>query len=63
MEMVIANRFRRNDRVLVPTNGKFGERVAHMCDECCNLKHMKYEWGRAIFTKWKQNWKKESMKR
>ena len=28
MEMVIANRFRPNDRVLVPTNGKFGERVA-----------------------------------
>ena len=32
MEMVVANRFRRNDRVLVPTNGKFGERVAEMCD-------------------------------
>lgn len=48
MEMVIANRFRRNDRVLVPTNGKFGERVAHMCDRYCNLKHMKYEWGRAF---------------
>ena len=30
MEMVMANRFRPNDRVLVPTNGKFGERVAEM---------------------------------
>lgn len=48
MEMVIANRFRTNDRVLVPTNGKFGERVAEMCDRYCNLKHMKYEWGRAF---------------
>ena len=28
MEMIIANRFRSNDLVLVPTNGKFGERVA-----------------------------------
>ena len=27
MEMIIANRFRTNDLVLVPTNGKFGERV------------------------------------
>ena len=25
MEMIIANRFRSNDLVLVPTNGKFGE--------------------------------------
>ena len=48
MEMVVANRFRRNDRVLVPTNGKFGERVAEMCDRYCNLKHMRYEWGRAF---------------
>ena len=37
-----------NDRVLVPTNGKFGERVAEMCDRYCNLKHMRYEWGRAF---------------
>ena len=48
MEMVVSNRFRRNDRVLVPTNGKFGERVAEMCDRYCNLKHMRYEWGRAF---------------
>ena len=31
MEMIIAKRFRTNDLVLVPTNGKFGERVAEMC--------------------------------
>lgn len=48
MEMVIANRFRPNDLVLVPTNGKFGERVAEMCSRFCNVKHIKYEWGRAF---------------
>ena len=48
MEMVIANRFRSNDLVLVPTNGKFGERVAEMCQRFCNVKHLKYEWGRAF---------------
>ena len=36
MEMVIANRFRNNDLVLVPTNGKFGERVADICRQFCN---------------------------
>jgi aspartate aminotransferase-like enzyme len=48
MEMVIANRFRTNDLVLVPTNGKFGERVAEICSRFCNVKHIKYEWGRAF---------------
>ncbi len=48
MEMIIANRFRTNDLVLVPTNGKFGERVAEMCKRFCNVKHIKYEWGRAF---------------
>tara|TARA_B110000444_G_scaffold239781_1_gene254527 strand:+ start:14946 stop:16130 length:1185 start_codon:yes stop_codon:yes gene_type:complete len=48
MEMVIANRFRPNDLILVPTNGKFGERVAEMCSRFCNVKHIKYEWGRAF---------------
>ncbi|MBL6731726.1 MAG: alanine--glyoxylate aminotransferase family protein [Candidatus Poseidoniaceae archaeon] len=48
MEMLIANRFRPNDLVLVPTNGKFGERVAEMCKQFCNVKHIKYEWGRAF---------------
>ena len=48
MEMLIANRFRSNDLVLVPTNGKFGERVAEMCSRFCNVKHIKYEWGRAF---------------
>lgn len=48
MEMVIANRFRSNDLVLVPTNGKFGERVAEMCKRYCNVKHLNYEWGRAF---------------
>ena len=48
MEMIIANRFRTNDLVLVPTNGKFGERVAEICSRFCNVKHIKYEWGRAF---------------
>ena len=48
MEMVIANRFRQNDLVLVPTNGKFGERVAHICEQFCNVKHIKYDWGRSF---------------
>ena len=48
MEMVMANRFRPGDRVLVPTNGKFGERVAHMADRFCTLKHIQYEWGRSF---------------
>ena len=48
MEMVIANRFRPNDRVLVPTNGKFGERVADICKQYCQVKHIEYEWGRSF---------------
>ena len=48
MEMVIANRFRSNDLVLVPTNGKFGERVADICKRFCNVKHLQYEWGRSF---------------
>ena len=48
MEMVIANRFRNNDLVLVPTNGKFGERVADICRQFCNVKQLEYEWGRSF---------------
>ncbi|DAC57905.1 MAG: aminotransferase class V-fold PLP-dependent enzyme [Candidatus Thermoplasmatota archaeon] len=48
MEMVIANRFRSNDLVLVPTNGKFGERVADICRQFCNVKQIKYDWGRSF---------------
>ena len=48
MEMVLSNRFRPNDRILVPTNGKFGERVAEMVSRFSIVKHLKYEWGRAF---------------
>ena len=48
MEMVIANRFRNNDLVLVPTNGKFGERAADICRQFCNVKQLQYEWGRSF---------------
>ena len=45
MEMIIANRFGSDDNVLVPTNGKFGERVAQMCQHFANVTHIKYAWG------------------
>ncbi len=48
MEMVIANRFGINEKVLVPTNGKFGERVAQMCDNFTQVTHLKGEWGKAL---------------
>ena len=32
----------------LPTNGIFGERVAEMGSRYCNVKHLKYEWGRAF---------------
>ena len=48
MEMVMANRFRPNDTVLVPTNRKFGERLAEMGSRFCIVKHLKYEWGRTF---------------
>ena len=47
-EMVIANRFRPNDKVLVPTNGKFGERVAQICGRYCQVEHLNGEWGRTF---------------
>ena len=46
MEMVIANRFTGDERVMVPTNGKFGERVAEICDRHCRVTHLKGDWGR-----------------
>ena len=48
MEMVIANRFMQSHKVLVPTNGKFGERVAQICEQYCQVKHLKGEWGRSF---------------
>ena len=38
MEMVIANRFRPNDRVL----------VAQICKQYCQVKHIAYDWGRSF---------------
>lgn len=48
MEMVMANRFSQQQKVLVPTNGKFGERVAMMADKFATCTHLKGEWGRAF---------------
>jgi len=46
MEMVIANRFGDDETVLVPTNGKFGERIAEICERHCKVNHLKIDWGR-----------------
>ena len=48
MEMVIANRFGKQDHVLIPTNGKFGERVAEMAMRYCDVTHIRYEWGQSF---------------
>ncbi|MBJ60829.1 MAG: aminotransferase [Euryarchaeota archaeon] len=48
MEMVIANRFGFEDKVLVPTNGKFGERVAQICKNFTQVTHLRGEWGREL---------------
>ena len=48
MEMVIANRFSKEDTLLVPTNGKFGERVAEIADVFSNVTNMKFEWGKSF---------------
>ena len=48
MEMVISNRYSPEHKVLVPTNGKFGERVAEMCERYCQPNHLRYEWGQAF---------------
>ncbi len=45
MEMVIANRFTDDETVLVPTNGKFGERIAEICERHCKVTHLKVDWG------------------
>ena len=48
MEMVMANRFSKDEKVLVPTNGKFGERVALLGDVFAEVTHLKGEWGEAF---------------
>ena len=48
MEMVMANRFKQSDKVLIPTNGKFGERVAAMGSRFADCTHLKKEWGQSF---------------
>ena len=48
MEMAIANRFSKDDDVLVPTNGKFGERVAQLCKTFSQVTHLKGDWGKSF---------------
>ena len=47
-EMAIANRFSQHDKVLVPSNGKFGERVAEITSRYCDCTHLRYDWGKAF---------------
>lgn len=47
-EMAIANRFSQHDKVLVPSNGKFGERVAEIASRYCDCTHLRYDWGKAF---------------
>lgn len=48
VEMALANRFGPDDRVLVPTNGKFGERVAEIAARFTNVTHIKGDWGQSF---------------
>jgi len=48
MEMVIANRFSKEDLLLVPTNGKFGERVAELANTFSQVNNLKFEWGKSF---------------
>ena len=48
MEMVMANRFNSDDKVLVPTNGKFGERVAILAGVFSQVTHLKGKWGESF---------------
>ncbi len=48
IEMAIANRFHDDELVLVPSNGKFGERIAEICSRHCQATHLKGDWGRPI---------------
>jgi aspartate aminotransferase-like enzyme len=48
MEMVIANRFSKEDSLLVPTNGKFGERVAELANTFSQVNNLKFEWGQSF---------------
>ncbi|HJN55497.1 MAG TPA: aminotransferase class V-fold PLP-dependent enzyme [Candidatus Poseidoniales archaeon] len=48
MEMIFANRMGPEDRVLVPSNGKFGERVAQIAERFGKVEHLLYEWDQTF---------------
>ena len=48
VEMALANRFGPQDRVLVPTNGKFGERVAQLAARFTQVTHVRGDWGQSF---------------
>ena len=47
-EMSLANRLSRSDKILVPTNGKFGERVAQIAATFADCTHLEYDWGESF---------------
>ena len=48
MEMILCNRMSEEDLVLVPTNGKFGERVAQIAERFGKVEHLRHEWDRTF---------------
>jgi len=47
-EMSLANRLCLTDKILVPSNGKFGERVAQIAATFADCTHLKYDWGKSF---------------
>ena len=47
-EMSLANRLCQSDEILVPSNGKFGERVAQIAATFADCTHLKYDWGKSF---------------
>jgi serine---pyruvate transaminase len=49
MEAAVANSFKKGDRVLVASSGKFGERFKEISEEFgLEVIHLDYEWGSAV---------------
>jgi len=48
MEMILSNRMSAEDQVLVPTNGKFGERVAQIAERFGKVERLHHEWDQTL---------------
>ena len=63
MEALIANLVNKDDKVLVVSNGKFGERFEDIGNIYASTKHLKFEWGTTIdMEKVKEELEKEEYK-